>query len=100
MASYTVQKTANKTLSTTVVDDVTVSRRFGKVAVTNRDPTNVLWVTVGTVVAPPAAPVANTDEIEAIPPNTTRVLDVPSAGQSQPVVKVLGSGGGYSVSGR
>ena len=98
MASYSVARAAHKTLSTTTVDTVTLTRKFRRVKVINRDNTNPIWVTYGSA---PADPVANADDIDIVMPGQT--LDISMAGArtstSTNVVKVLGNGGAYSVIG-
>lgn len=96
MAAQTAIKTQHATLSTTVVDSVTLSGAVRQIAVTNRDGSNVAWVTVGSA---PADPVASADETFVIPVSSRKVVWVSSRARSNMVVKILGNGGAYSVEG-
>jgi hypothetical protein len=95
MASYSVARAANKTLSTTVVDDVTLTEPHGRVQVLNRGTgTATIWVTSG---ATPADPVAEADD--TIPVYAGERVTVATGTQPGYVVKVVGSADPYSVVG-
>lgn len=92
MASYSVARSKHATLSTTVVDTVTLSDFGQLVEVVNDDGTNALWVTVdGTT------PVASADNTHRVPANGRKLIDVGAPGRTGVAVKVLGNGGAYHV---
>lgn len=95
MAAYTAARAVNKTLSTTVVDTVTLTAPAGRVQVLNRGTgTATIWVTTGRA---PADPTVAGDDV--IPVRAGEYVTV-GAGVGGPfVVKVLGSGDPYSVFG-
>lgn len=94
MAAYTVARAANKTLTTTAVDAVTLSEPAGRVLVLNRSttPNNVIWVSFG---KNPADPVAAADEV--IPLAANQYVTVAEGTPKGFIVKVVGNGEPYSV---
>ncbi len=78
------------TLDTTLVDSITFLQAWSEVVVTNEDAAEILTVTNNGV-----TPTAGGDDMFYVPPSSSLVI--PMDGQ---VVKVIGSGNVYSVTGR
>ena len=96
MASYTADRAVNKTLSTTVVDVVTLDQPHGEVWVLNRGSgTATIWVTSGAFA--PADPAAEGDD--SIPVYAGERVRVGTGTQAKYMVKVVGSADDYSVYG-
>lgn len=96
MASYTADRAVNKTLSTTVVDVVTLDQPHGEVWVLNRSSgAAVIWVTSGAFA--PVDPAAAGDD--SIPVAAGEKVKVGTGTQAKYMVKVVGSGDSYSVYG-
>jgi hypothetical protein len=105
---------AHNTLTSTTVDTVTLQGHFSAVEIANREFDAAagvagadLWVTLGwkgitgnansdTV---PATPTAALNDAYWVPAGTTLVINVPNHAQVQPIVKILGNGNKYSVTG-
>lgn len=95
MAEYSAARAVSKTLSTTVVDTVTLTAPAGKVQVLNRGTgTNTIWVTLGKTA--PADPTVAGDNV--IPVRAGEYVTI-AKGVPSLVVKILGSGDPYSVFG-
>jgi hypothetical protein len=93
MASYTATRIKHATLTAATVDTVTLAADYPRVEVTNRDATNPLYVRLDG-----AAPTVAGDDTLVVPPNTYRVLEVATAGNT--VVKLISAGAApYSVTG-
>lgn len=96
MASYTADRAVNKTLSTTVVDVVTLDQPHGEVWVLNRSAgSNTIWVTSGAFA--PVDPVAEGDD--SIPVAAGQAVKVGTGSQAKYMVKVVGNADAYSVYG-
>lgn len=100
MATYSVSKSANKTLSGTTIDTVEILGQWTAIEVVNRSPSITLWVTVGGLPGDvPANPVADGDDCEPVLPNERVTLRVSVPSTEKKIVKLLGSGNPYSVIG-
>ena len=78
MASYTVVYAAHKTLSTTVVDTITIARHVNSIDIINRSGGNPLYVTWAPGTTVPADPVAGAVDVDVIPTGMILSLDVPT----------------------
>ena len=100
MASYSASKVANKTLSGTTVDTVSITGGWPAIEVVNRSVSSILWAVCGPPGTTPSDPTAAGDNIEPVQPGERILVHV---GQVTPnvskIVKVLGSGNDYSVVG-
>lgn len=94
MAEYSVERSANKTLTTTTVDTVAFTAPHGSVSVVNRAATNTIWVTAGRA---PVNPVVAADNVIPVLAGRSVVLAEGTPAGFQ--VKVLGSADAYSVYG-
>lgn len=89
------------TLSTTVVDTVTLQGHFCAVEVDNQEASGgaSLWITVAKAGDTLADPVAFANETFEVPAGTTNIVEIYNGASVQPQVKVLGSGNKYGVIG-
>lgn len=89
------------TLSTTVVDDVTLQGHFCAIEVDNQEASGgaSLWCTVGKKGDTLADPVAFANETLEVPAGTTLIIEFYNGASVQPQVKILGSGNKYGVIG-
>lgn len=104
MATYSVTRAKNATLTGTTVDTVTIKGTYQKVEILNRDATNTVWVTLTPANVPnvanlPIDPVAAADEAFPVPPSTAFIYSHDGASALSYKVKILGNGGAYSVIG-
>lgn len=78
------------TMDTTLVDTITFEQDWSEVVVTNEDTTEIITVTTdGTT------PTAGGDDMFYVPPSSSMVIPMNGL-----VVKLIGSGNVYSVTGR
>lgn len=96
MASHTVNRIANKTLTGTTADDVTVTGGFPSVEVVNRG-SGVLWVTSGLGEA--VEPTAEGDNVQPVLPNERVTVLWGRTRGSDIMVRLIGDGNPYSVIG-
>ena len=105
MASYTgILVARHKTFSTTVADLAEFAQTIDAVTVTNRDGTNTLYFNVNSSTTPAAAG----DDLFVLPPHQSMTVPVPpvAAGDTpgstagKQCVRLVGSGGGWSVMAR
>ena len=101
-------RSVHNTLTGTTVDTVTLQGTWAAVEVVNWDASDTLWVTVGHQVPGsvglsnaevPADPVASANETFRVPAGTSLLIPLPNGAPVQPIVKILGDGGDYSVVG-
>lgn len=90
MASYSVKRAKNATLTTTTVDTVTLQQQWPAVEVTNADATNSVYVRVDGTAA-----TAGGDDCTMILPASSKVI---ALGGSV-TVSIIGNGNVYSVEG-
>ena len=91
-------KSVTNTLSTTVADLITLQQAWDGVEIHNHDSSNILYVRFdGT------APVAEANETESVPVSSSKtfrpMLVGPTAAAGHHVIRVVGSGGKYTVTG-
>lgn len=91
-------KSVTNTLSTTTADLITLQGIWDGVEIHNHDATNMLYVRFdGT------APVAEANETETVPPASAKtfwpMLVGPTANLGHHVIRVVGDGGKYTVTG-
>jgi len=105
MASYTgVLLARHKTFSTTTADLCEFAQTIDAVTVTNRDGTNTLYFNVNSSTTPAAAG----DDLFVLLPNQSMTVPVPpvpsgvtpGATAGKQCVRLVGSGGGWSVMAR
>lgn len=91
-------KSVTNTLSGTTADTITLQGIWDGVEIHNHDASNILWVTFdGTT------PQADANECESVPPSSVKtfmpMLVGPTASLGHHTIKVVGSGGKYTVTG-
>jgi hypothetical protein len=95
VATLTGNQTKHATLTTTTVDQITLTGAgSGRFEVVNRDGTNTVWVTYSRT-GTPVDPVASADDAHVLPPNSSK--EFYTFGSNNLIVKILGNGGAYSV---
>lgn len=90
MASHTVETAKHSTTTAATVDTITFNGFARYVQIVNRDATDALYVTLGSVNVAPAAPTAAGDDTLVVMPNSslTVAYPTPAAGKGA-VVKVI-----------
>ena len=97
MTSYAAVFAVHKTLTTTQVDTIVLSRWVNALEVMNRAGGSALYITIGQGTTVPADPVAGASDVYVCPANQNTVIDDFPAG---PVtVKIVGSANDYSLIG-
>lgn len=89
------------TLSTTVVDTVTLQGHWLSVDISNREAAGgaSIWVTLGFADHVPADPVALANETFEVPAGTVLTIPLINDTYAQPCIKLVGSGNAYGIVG-
>lgn len=90
MATYSVTRSKNATLSTTTVDTITLGQQWPAVEITNGDATNALYVRVDGTAATAAG-----DNCTMILPASSKVIGLGGS----VTVSIIGNGNVYSCEG-
>lgn len=101
MAVDSAIKSVTNTFSTTVADTITLTQSYPAVEITNYDTVNYIYVSMDGTSAP-TVPVAEADNLVAIPPLTSKVIrSIPrqDVNPNTVVLRLVGSGGKYTVEG-
>lgn len=95
MTTYSHSQSVHPTLTTTTVDEVTISSEWERVRVTNRSETDIpLWVRGGKGTVVGVITAAGSGAVY-VPAGSWVDIDWPGSG----VVQVIGNGNAYSVEG-
>lgn len=100
MATYTVSKSVNKTLSGSIADTVEITGQWTRIEIVNRSTSETLWISVGALPGSvPNDPTVAGDNVEPVLPSERVSVRVFVPSTEKKIVKLIGNSNPYSVIG-